>query len=108
MDLYTVILLFQVSSSGQYGRQVQTDPILFFQDLGLNQAKEGLEVSIKGSVLFKNQENLRLLKTVREERTQRTCSQSPHSTVRESKAQKGVRIWSRSHGLLQEKPYFDS
>lgn len=103
-----LLFLFQVSSSGQYGRQVQTDPILFFQDLGLNQAKKGLEVSIKGSVLFKNQENLRLLKTVREERTQRTCTQSPHSTVREVKAQKGVRIWSWSHGLLQEKSYFDS
>ena len=46
MDLYTVILLFQISSSGQYGRQyIQSleHPILFFQDLGLNQAKKGLE-----------------------------------------------------------------
>lgn len=92
---------------GRY-RQTLEQPILFSQDVGLNEGTKGLEVSIKGSVLFKNQENPRLLKTVREKRTQRTCSQSPHSTERESKAQKGVRIWSRSHGLLQEKSYFDS
>lgn len=67
---------------GRY-RQTLEQPILFSQDVGLNEGTKGLEVSIKGSVLFKNQENPRLLKTVREKRTQRTCSQS-HSFYREN------------------------
>lgn len=105
MDFHTVIPLFvQVSCSGRYGRPVQTDfkipsPVCL-SPKALIILNKGLEVSIKGSVLFRNQENLRLLRTVRVERTQRAPSQLPHFTERETEVQKGERIWSRSHNLL--------
>lgn len=71
MDWHTVIpLSFEASLSGWYGgryTQIQKTPSCLSGSL--RHPNKGLNVSIKGPVLFRNQENLRLLRIVRVEGT---------------------------------------
>lgn len=72
MDLHTLIplssiMLCLVQEADTH--KTSKHPILFVRVVGLSHPKQGLKVSIKGPMFYRNQGNFRLLRKVRVEGT---------------------------------------